>query len=264
MSEIVADDGDVDARLQQGDGAAVPKNVGTDAGSPQNGMSLRRAARVFLEQVRDAVARKFFAAPTAEDSARAAICWEERGQCGRGLGPQWADPLLAAFSEQPDVVRARELEVALANADRLADARPGVVQEQQQSVIPSAERRRAVGLREERGDDLGLPIGHGSMPGLLRRNREDALVLRGSRDVVAEEMGGEASDRRQPAVTRRRCVVAHGLDVVEEREYLVGLHILDAEIGNRAMKSVGKEDEEQPQRVGVGAQGMSARTAYAP
>jgi hypothetical protein len=37
MAEVVADDGDIDARLQKGDSTAVTKDVRCDATLPQSG-----------------------------------------------------------------------------------------------------------------------------------------------------------------------------------------------------------------------------------
>ena len=145
-------------------------------------------------------------------------------------------------------MRTGELEVVSTNGDGFADARAGVVEEQQQRVIPRAPRRSAVGLCKDRGDDLGLPVGDGPVPGLLRRDREDALVLRGTRDVVAQKVGDEAADRCPPAyllgkyarrastrhpvlrrsrisphVLRHSCAVAllqAGVDITVIRDYL--------------------------------------------
>ena len=56
VPEVVADDRDVDARLEQRHGAAVSKDVGTDAAAAQHWMSVGGTTGVGLEQVSDAVA----------------------------------------------------------------------------------------------------------------------------------------------------------------------------------------------------------------
>ena len=47
VSEVVADDGEVDASLEERDGAAVPKDVRRGRGPAENGVGAGRLANVF-------------------------------------------------------------------------------------------------------------------------------------------------------------------------------------------------------------------------
>jgi hypothetical protein len=66
MAEVIADYGDVDAGLQQGNGTAVSKHVGRDAPASQCRDGAGRQRRVFLQDVGDAIARETCAAATTK------------------------------------------------------------------------------------------------------------------------------------------------------------------------------------------------------
>jgi hypothetical protein len=184
---------------------------------------------VLGKQIRDAVAREFLAASIAEDEGRV-IYRHEPVQSRCGLGPQWADPLLATFSVQSSVVWARELKISSAKLESLTDSRAGVVEEQQDRVISYAERRGSVWLRKDRCYDLGLPVCRGPIFGLLRGNREYTLIVRGPRDVVTEKMGYEAADRSQSVVAGHRSIATDGFDMIEKGQHGFSLHRIDTEI----------------------------------
>jgi hypothetical protein len=98
----------------------------------------------------------------------------------------------------------------------------------------------------------------------LRANRKDALVLTGSRDIAVEEVPDEAVDGCEPAVARRRRVGSRRLKVIEKREN--GLHpdVVELEALDRAPHSLREEEEEEPEGVPIGADGMCACTTRAP
>jgi hypothetical protein len=144
------------------------------------------------------------------------------------------------------------------------DASTRVVEKQEQGVIPRAKLRGAIGLCEYRGDDFGLPVHGGSASRLLRGDRENALVLSGAGDVVAEKMRGETTDGSESRVACGRRVAPRSLHVTKERKHGIRVYVIDAEIRDRSSKSLGQKDEEQTQRMGVCTERLWARSADAP
>jgi transposase len=261
VAEIISDHGDVDARLEKRDGAAVAKDVGAHARAAQRGVVGRSAEHVLAEDVRDAVSRQLSAAAITKYRGGRVGRRKDLRERGRGIGPERADAILAALSAQSNLMWSRELEVLSPKSCRLADARAGVVEEHEQRVITRADRCRPIGLREDRGDHLRLPVGRGPRPRLLRVNGEDSLVLRGAGDVVPQEVLDKSVYRGEAAVACRGRVVAGGLDVSEEREDGVDRNVVEAERGDRTTPPLGEKQHEQPQGVTVRTHGVPTGAA---
>jgi hypothetical protein len=85
---------------------------------------------------------------------------------------------------------------------------------------------------EHRADFLRLEVGGGRGAGLLRRHGQDAVILRGARGIVSEEVVKEPMERGQPPVAGRRPVAAPTFEVIEEGEDALDAEILEADRGH--------------------------------
>src|SRR5688572_3210295 len=78
---------------------------------------------------------------------------------------------------------------------RLADARSGVVEEQEQRVVARSKRSPAIWLRDDGGRFLRLEIRDLlDNPRFLHRNSQDSVVLPRPLDVVTNQVLNEAAD----------------------------------------------------------------------
>jgi hypothetical protein len=264
VSEVVADDGDIHAGLEQCDRAAMAKDVGADARSAESGMLGSRARGVLSKQVRDAVSRQLAAASTSKHGGTVVVGRrQEARERRRGVRPQRAYPVFAALTVQSNLGRASKLEISAPNADGLADARALVVEERQERVVPCAGHARAIGLREDRRDDLGLPVIGGARPCLLRAYRENSSVLRRTSDVVSKQVLNEAADCRESAVAGRWAVVARRFNVVEKGQHRVGGDVVEREARDRSTAPLGDKQKEEAKCEAVRANSVATRAADA-
>ena len=92
--------------------------------------------------------------------------------------------------------------------------------------------------------------------------RPSALVLGRSRWVVTKKVLGEAADRGQPAVSGGDAIASDALEVVEEREDVTRVHVLQCELGDGSSRGLGQELEEQAKRVAVRVNRVRTRSAH--
>ena len=109
VSQVIADDGDVVAGLQQGDGTAVAKHMGGDVPPTERWNIVRRQRHVLAQDIGDTIARERF--PTAAEENR--IAWTallhgwQTLQSGGRFRPERTDSISSALAVEADLVRSR-------------------------------------------------------------------------------------------------------------------------------------------------------------
>jgi hypothetical protein len=264
MAKVVADHGNIDASLQERDGTAVAKHVRCHATTLEERDLSCGERDVLLQDVCGPVASECSAARAAEDRVGPQAPGRRREsaiQGSRSLGPKRTDALLVAFSSQTNVTRRSKVEVRGRDGQGFADASAGVVEEDQQRVVAHAGSRPTIGLSQDRSHVLRLKVLDGAAPGLLSAHGEDALVLRGSRHVVAQEVLDESAHGSQPAVAGSRGILPGRFEIVEEGQDALDVDVVEAQGGYGATTS--QKEKEETQRVPVRAHRVGARAANA-
>jgi hypothetical protein len=227
---------------------------------------LRREPHVLRKQVRDAVARERMPARVAEHGSRGRdVGGDEVCQSAGCLGPQRADPLLVALAVNAHVSwpKGPAVNICRCERERLADARTGVVEEDEEDVVTEARRRAALGLGEDCTYLLGLEVRDGAPTRLLRADGEDALVLLRAREVVPEKRLDESSDGGEPAVARAGAIAARRFEIVEKGEHALDRDVIEPEVRDRTASAPCEEEKEEAQGIAVRSHGVWAGSSHA-
>ena len=136
-------------------------------------------AGVLVQDVAHAVARQRLAPSIAEEwlgaCGRAPGLAEQGLQSLYGLGPQRAPARLAALAVQPGLPRALQMQVAGPQVQDFLDAGAGVVQREQQRVVPATVRGGLQGTQQ--GLQLvRVQVLHQALVGAFEGDRQDALA----------------------------------------------------------------------------------------
>ena len=73
---------------------------------------------------------------------------------------------------------------------------------------------------------------------------------------MTQQVLEESVDGGEPAVARGRRASSHGLKMIQEGQYHLGTKIVQAQYGDRPMRVLSCELEEEPERVAVGTDGV--------
>jgi len=103
---------------------------------------------------------------------------------------------------------------------------------------------------------LWLEVCGGAASGALDWNCQNAVVLLGTRDVVAQEVFGETAYRGKSTIAGHNAVATLGFDVVEKRKYGLGVYVLKSKIGDGMAGAFGQKEKEELERVTIGTDGM--------
>jgi hypothetical protein len=127
MSQIVPDDGDIDAGLQQSNGTTVAHDMGSDVERTQVGQRFRNSVYILVKQVGNAIASQRNAAGISENGLVARVCCDDLTQRRRSFRPQWAETLFTTLAMQPHLPRTIEVKLPKMNGQGFAHSRSGVV-----------------------------------------------------------------------------------------------------------------------------------------
>jgi hypothetical protein len=111
---------------------------------------------------------------------------------------------------------------------------------------------------QQRFGFLAGEVGHHRPGEPLRRDGEHPGDLLGVLGVLQGREAEQRVDRGQPGVAAARAVAPLAFEVVQERGHQRCVEILDPEPGGRRAGVLLSEDQEQPQRVAVGGDGVRA------
>jgi hypothetical protein len=146
-----------------------------------------------------------------------------------------------------------EVQIIGCHRERLCDARARVVQKDQERVVAQAGGAAAIGLGEHHPCLLGLEVLDRVHGRALRVHGQDALVLLCARQVVAEQVLDEAANGRESAIARGGSIAALRLDMVEEGDHLIDDDVIESKVAHAPASLLREEQEEEPQRVAIGA-----------
>ncbi|MGP3937538.1 hypothetical protein [Nonomuraea sp. KM88] len=118
-----------------------------------------------------------------------------------------------------------ELGISAGQRGEFGDAQPGLHGDEQQQVVPAAQRGGLVGNREER---VTLGAGQEAHVGgitALVRDGQDALDEQGMFGATQRRVAEQGVDRGQPGVASGDAVVPVGLEMVQEAADEVGIDV---------------------------------------
>ena len=81
------------------------------------------------------------------------------------------------------------------------------------------------------------------------------------RQIVAQEVLEEATDRRPAAIACRSAIRSLHLDVIQEARYRIGINVTKLQGRNPFAALLGDESEQHRQRIAVGTDGVDACTS---
>ncbi len=121
MTEIVANDREIDARLKQGNSAAVAEGVRRHSSATEGRHLSRRAPRILADHISGSVTREWSAAGVPEYGLIGSDCRGHRTQGRCRFRPERAYTLLITFAMEPHVLRPIQAEFSRANRQSLTD-----------------------------------------------------------------------------------------------------------------------------------------------
>jgi hypothetical protein len=186
---------------------------------------------------------------------------EQRAEGVDGLRPKRAHALFAAFAAEADLERAHELEVAWPDVENLLHAGSGVEEREEERVIATTVRSRAVWSIEDSTDLASLEILDETRPCPLEGHGEDALAELHLLGPVHHRVARERMNSSEAGVARRCAVFAFGLEVVEEGQEGVGGEVLEVELDDGTPATRGEKSQQEHERVAVAAHGVGTHAA---
>lgn len=185
-----------------------------------------------------------------------ALFVEPLAQAAAGPRPQGYGPLLASFPEELDDRGGTEAHVGAPQHHELGDARPGVVQGEQQDVVAAAAVGRAVAAGQDGVHFRPRQVVDLASWRVLAGNRQDA----GRQvDGLGRAQRGEPNERAnggQPCVPGLNAVGAVLFEVVEEREDHGRVEVVEGERLGLPVTVLIEEREQQAEGVAVGVDGL--------
>ena len=124
-----------------------------------------------------------------------------------------------------------------------ADPCTSIVEEQEDRVVPSTQRRGAIGLGEYCTYFLRFEIAGAGRSVLLGRDSQHAVVLFGTSWVLTQQMTKEGSERGKPAVASGPPVLPGLFQVSQESYDMVDLEIFKSQFCHGFV--LGQEDKEE-------------------
>ena len=261
MAEPRADRIEIDTGLEQVAGARVAHDMRCDRPVGQR----RHTRRASLDEPIDS--EPGIGPAMAADEDVVAVCGSvnELAKGVLGAWPQRTLTGLASLSpegnERMGAITPAEFEVADLQPYRLRDARPGVVQEQQQRVFGSASRRAAVRNRKQ---SLHLVPGDPrdrTRHGFLCCNGADLRTPVEMGRVAAGDKASEGPDRRQALVAGLHRAGAFLLEVDKELKHPRGCEIGHGQPVHRLAGLGADERQQQGKAVAVALLGVAGEPA---
>jgi hypothetical protein len=185
----------------------------------------------------------------------------KRAQFLGSLWPQGAEALLAAFTEQAQLIRSGQLKIAGAQVEHLLDAGSGVEHGHQQSIVPAPIPTRSVDSRKD-GFDLGiLKVFNDALSGAFEWHCKNALStldlveMPGSDIAQKGVYGGEAD------IACRHAIVPVLFQIGQKRKNVIRLNIIQVQLANMARSPRSQEAKQEDQTVSIAVDGVRAHTA---
>ncbi len=231
VAEPQRDGRHVDAGLEQVHGGGVADNVWRHAFHGQARTSLMCPLARLIKQMGDALSRQAVAARVAERIVGRGLTFlvEPLAQTAAGSGPQGYGSLLAPLSEELDDCGGAEAHVCAPKRHELGDTGPGVVQGQQEDVVPPSAVGRAVTAGQDGVHFRSRQVVDLSSWRALAGNREDARrQVEGLRRAQRCE-ADEGADGGQTRIAGLNAVAAILFKVVEERQAHGSIEVVEGE-----------------------------------
>jgi hypothetical protein len=153
-----------------------------------------------------------------------------------------------------------EPEITGTYCQRLTDTGSGVVEKKQQCMISLASTALAINGADHSAGFFGFQIDGRPPQGSLVATRENPTVLTCTRHIVPQEVVHKTANGRKTAIPRNSRVPASRFDMIQEREYDVGLNILKSEVRHWFSLLIRqKQEEELTDLRRIGRTSLSAR-----
>jgi hypothetical protein len=223
------------------------------------------AVNVLCQNVSNSEAGQGFFTMVQEHSAFGAkvqlsLC-AKRTQFLVSLWPQGAEPLLAAFTEQAELIRSGQLKIAGPQVEHLLDAGSGVEHGHQQRIVAAPVPTRSVYSRKD-GFDLGiLKVLNDALSGAFEWHCENALStldlvgMPGS-DITQKGVNGGEAD-----IACWHAIVPVLFQIGQKRKNLVRLNIIQVQVANVTLSLRSQEAKQEDQTVSIAVNGVRAHAA---
>jgi hypothetical protein len=181
------------------------------------------------------------------------VLGEQRAEDLRGPRPEGTEALLSALAAQPRLKRAHELEVRGPQVEDLLDAGAGVEEREQEGVISTAVGRCPIGRVQNCGDLIGFEILDDARSCSLERDGEDPLAELQVLRMIRGDEPRECVDGSKPRISCRYAVAAGLLEIVQERNDVVGRQV--AEVERDDGPAMARREKSEEKRAGVAVAG---------
>lgn len=179
------------------------------------------------------------------------------------MGPYRHEPFLAALAPQTDLPWRHQLQITPQQAGHLADPRAAIVEKKQQRMIAPALTGPSIGGLDDGPNIMSFKVVGRSKSRPFRWQRQHLCVTERVVKVVAQKVFEEAAQRGTAAVARGGGIGPCGLEMIQKRSDHIGVEIVQPERGDLAVLTLGHEQQQQLERIAIGADRVRARAALA-
>jgi hypothetical protein len=179
----------------------------------------------------------------------------KRAQFLGSLGPQGAQPLLAAFTEQA------ELKIAGSQVEHLLDAGSGVEHGHQQGIVAAPVPTRSVYSRKD-GFDLGiLKVLNDALSGALEWHCENALSTLDLVRMLGSDIAEKGVNGGEADIACRHAIVPVLFQMGQKCKNLVRINIIQVQVANVTLSLRSQEAKQENQTVSIAMDGVRAHAA---
>jgi hypothetical protein len=178
-----------------------------------------------------------------------------------GLSPQGRNTLLSSLTEKAHVGWASQADVAHVQIKGLLNAGATIIHQCEQSIIPAANKRRAVNDCEDCLHFFVLKVVNRSLSGPFLWDHQDSLALLENGRDIRDNDAEEGADSAEPLVSRNRTRPTVDFEVLKESQDHWCIKIFEREVGNSFSGPFGAEAKKHLNRVAIAVHRMDTRSA---
>jgi hypothetical protein len=151
------------------------------------------------------------------------------------LRPQRAKAFFSAFTEEPDLKRAYQLQIARPQVDDLLYARPRVEHSREERVVAAAIPTCSVDSKKDSFDFIAFQVFDHPLASALKGHTQDALNPVELFGMVGSHVTEEGVDRGQTDIASCHSVLAYFLQIGKESDYVVRFDVIEVQVLNPSL-----------------------------
>ena len=260
VTEPKGNHGAVDAFLEQFHGSGVTEHMRRDLLSFQRRAVLPCRSGMLGHEPFDRVAAQGSAAVGGKHRIfrLGTLPLKPVTEHGDGVATKRRRAVLSALSFAAQMGAVADDDVLAPQPNELRDSEPGLDGDQKEGSVSTPDPCRWIRSGEQSLDLCPVEELDGLALEALAGHRQDTLADEGVGGFRQRHVTEEGMDRGQAGVAGPSTVAAVGLDVLEELADEGRIEIFDEQIGGRLAESLGREVQQQPERVAVSSDGVGA------